>query len=253
MKRTSDVMIVPRWHIAVVCLLMAAQIACGIWTSEAGSDTNRDVFFAEQIASGSFFPLSGPEINGMLHLGPLWYYILALAMWLVPNAAAVTGAMTAMSSLQFPLAYYVGRRFGSAREGMLFALALALPGFMNIAFASLTHPIVVPSAFLFGVIAADNYRENPDARRAICLGIACVLMAMAHPTTIMFAAFLVAWAALRARRPRDLDRSTAASSSAPVLISLAPMLYEQWRHGFADLVVATYRKVHPQRLGVFRR
>jgi hypothetical protein len=234
MKHTSDVFAIPRWHIAIVALLMAAQIACGIWTSDASSDTNRDIFFAEQIASGSYFPLSGPEINRMLHLGPLWYYILGLVVWLIPNAAAVTGAMTAMSSLQFPLAYAVGRRFGSAREGLLFALALALPGFMNMAFASLTHPIVIASALLFGVIATANYRENPDTRRAICLGVACVLMAMAHPTLVAIAGFLIVWAALRTRERRDWILHGGIVLGA-VLISLAPMLYEQWRNGFADI------------------
>jgi hypothetical protein len=233
MKRTPAPPPIPRWHIAVLALLMAAQITCGIWTSDASSDTSRDIFFAERIASGSQFPLSGPEINGMLHLGPLWYYILGLVVWLIPNAAAVTGAMTVMSSLQFPLAYYVGRRFASAREGLLFALALALPGFMNMSFASMTHPIVVASTFLFGVVAAANYRDNPDSRRATCLGVACVLMAMAHPTLISIAAFLVVWAALRTRQRRDLILHGCIIAGL-VLISLAPMFYEQWRNGFAD-------------------
>jgi hypothetical protein len=237
MKRTSSASAIPRWHIAILTLLMAAQIACGIWTSDASSDTNRDIFFAEQIASGSYFPLSGPEINGMLHLGPLWYYILGLALWLIPNAAAVTGAMTAMSSLQFPLAYYVGRRFGSAREGLLFALALAMPGFMNMAFGSMTHPVIIVSAFLFGIVAAANYRENPDTRRAICLGVACLLMATAHPTLVTIAGFLVVWAALRTREPRDWIWHGGIVLGI-LLISLAPMVYEQWRHGFADIGVA---------------
>jgi hypothetical protein len=234
MRRTSAVSAIPRWHIAILAALMAAQIACGIWTSDASSDTNRDIFFAEQIASGSYFPLSGPEINRMLHLGPLWYYILGLVVWLMPNAAAITGAMAAMSSLQFPLAYRLGRRFGSAREGLLFALALALPGFMNMAFASLTHPVVIASALLFGVIAAANYRDNPDTRRAMCLGIACVLMAMAHPTLVTIAGFLIACAALRTRRRRDWLLHGGIVLGA-VLISLAPMLWEQWRSGFADI------------------
>ena len=235
MKRTPAAPPIPRWHIAVLAVLMAAQIACGIWTSDASSDTSRDIFFAEQIASGSHFPLSGPEINGMLHLGPLWYYILSVVVWLIPNAAAVTGAMTAMSSLQFPLAYYVGRRLASAREGLLFALALALPGFMNMSFASMTHPIIVASAFLFGVVAAANYRENPDARRAACLGVACALMAMAHPTLLSIAAFLLIWAALRTRGPRDVLLHGCIIAGL-ILLSLAPMFFEQWRHGFADAV-----------------
>ena len=238
MTRIGEWHYIPRWHIAVLASLMAAQIVCGIWTSDASSDTNRDLFFAEQIAAGAHFPLSGPVINGMLHLGPLWYYILGFMVWLIPNAAAVTGAMTAMSSLQFPLAYYVGRRFASAREGLLFALALALPGLMNMSFASLTHPIVVASAFLFSVVAAANYREIPDARRAACFGVACTLMAMAHPTLMSIAAFLLVWAAMRTRGIRDLIVHGCIVALL-VMISLAPMVYEQWQHGFVDAATTT--------------
>gem|GEM_PF-1256314 len=222
------------WHVAVLIALVAAQIACGIFASVASSDTNRDIFFAEQIATGTHFPLTGPAINGMLHLGPLWYYLLAIPLLLIPNAAAVTGFVAAISALQFPLAYALGRRFGSAREGLLFALALALPGWMNVSLASTTHPIAAPTALLFGVFAALKYRDRPDLARAALVGLACVLMLTAHPTLVLLAGALVLWCA--ARTPTRAQWFGHALVLAALLaLALAPMLYEQWRDGFADV------------------
>jgi hypothetical protein len=236
--KNTDATGVPAWHVAILLALAAAQIGCGIWTSVASSDTNRDIFFAQQIASGAGFPLTGPGINAMLHLGPLWYYVLAVPLWLIPNAAAVTGAMAAISALQFPLAYALGRRFGSAREGLLFAVALALPGWMNLSLASLTHPIAVVPALLFGVVAALRYRESPDLKRAALVGLACVFMLSAHPTLVLFAGLLVLWSA--ARTPTHAKWLIHGLVVIGLLaLAIAPALYEQLREGFADLATTT--------------
>ena len=234
MKTTVDTARAPAWHVAILLALAAAQIGCGIWASTASSDTNRDIYFAQQIASGTWFPLTGPRINGMLHIGPLWFYVLALPLWLIPNAATVTGVMAALSALQFPLAYILGRRFGSAREGLLFAVALALPGWMNLSFASLTHQIAVVPALLFGVFAALRYRELPDLRRAALLGLACVLMLSAHPTLTLFAGLLVLWSAQRTpTHIRWLLHGLVALGL--LALAIAPALYEQWHGGYSDL------------------
>lgn len=234
MKTTPETARVPAWHVAILLALAAAQIGCGIWASTASSDTNRDIYFAQQIASGTWFPLTGPRINGMLHVGPLWFYVLALPLWLIPNAAAVTGVMAALSALQFPLAYILGRRFGSAREGLLLAVALALPGWMNLSFASLTHPMTVAPALLFGVLAALRYRESPDLKHAALLGLACVIMLSAHPTLVLFAGLLVLWSGLRtpARTQWLLHGLVVLGLLA---LAIAPAFYEQWRDGFPEL------------------
>ena len=241
---STDARRIPAWHVGVVGILMAAQIACGVLSSLASSDTNRDIFFAEQIATGTGFPLTGPAINGMLHLGPLWYYLLALPLLLVRNAAAVTGFVAAISALQFPLAHALGRRFGSAREGLLFALALALPGWMNVSLASTTHPIIAPAALLLGVLAALRYRERPDLPSAALFGLACVLMLTAHPTLVLLAGALVLWCTARTpSRARRIGHALVVL--ALLALSLAPMLYEQSREGFAD-VASTLRYTHSE-------
>ncbi|HSX58968.1 MAG TPA: hypothetical protein VLF18_02100, partial [Tahibacter sp.] len=73
-----------RWHQAVVAALVLLQL----WTAAgmAGTpDTLRDLYFAQQIAAGQQWPLTGPVIYNTLHLGPVWYYLLGAAMRLVPH------------------------------------------------------------------------------------------------------------------------------------------------------------------------
>ena len=213
---------------------MISQILFGFFASVASSDTNRDIFFAEAIASGRYFPLIGPEINHTIHLGPLWYYLLAPSVWCISSAAAVTAMMAAISASQFPLAYVLGRRFGTAQEAILFVCALAIPGWMTVSFASMTHTLLVVPACLFTAFAATAYRDRPSMKRALLTGIGVALMATAHPTTALFALLLLVWAALQVPRRRDLITHGALAVS-PALLSLAPMVFAQWRNHLGDM------------------
>lgn len=229
---------IPVWHIAVLAALMLIQVICVTLASTGSSDTNRDVFFAQQIAAGQYFPLVGPVINSMLHLGPLWYYVLAMAVWLVPNAAAAMACMGVISALQFPLAYRLGLRFGSARESLLFALALATPGYMDVSVVSLTHVIAVVPCLLFGVLAALAYRERPDVPRAAAAGIACALLFQAHPTTLLFVGLLALYCL--SNSPDWATRILHGLFFAVLFIlPFVPALYVQWRDGFPDVATAT--------------
>jgi hypothetical protein len=226
------------WPMSIVLLLMAAQIACGVATSVSSSDTNRDIFFAQQIASGKFFPLTGPDINGTFHVGPLWYYLLAPILLVASNAAAVTGFMAALSAIQFPLAYKLGERQGSRLEGILFVLMLAIPAWTVVSFGALTHTVTIASALLVGALAAQNYRTHPEAKSAVLVGLASTLMLTAHPTLVVFAGLLIVWAGKEA--PRRLSSiNHAVLVLLPVLLSLLPMAYEQWRGGFADVATTS--------------
>jgi hypothetical protein len=227
----------PRWHWLIVAALMAGQLWCGVFAAVASSDTSRDVYFAQQIALGQAFPLTGPAINAALHLGPLWYYLLAVPLLLVPNAAAVTGTMGLLSATQFPLAYLLGRRLCSAGEGLLFAACLALPGWIVTAFGSLTHPIMVIPSLLLAAFVALAYRARPDAWRAGATGGVLALMCAAHPTLVLPGILLLAWCMVHAPR-RALALAHAGLMAAIVFASLAPMLYEQWQVGFADAATA---------------
>lgn len=219
-------------------LLIAALVVLQSWTAAgmAGTpDTLRDMYFAQVIATGQQFPLAGPVIYNTLHLGPLWYYLLGAAMWLAPHPLTVPVVTAAIAAMKYPLAYVIGRRYGGARLGLLFALAFFVPGWSSFILAAMTHTTVVEAALLFGLWCALHYRDRPGAARALLLGAAAAAMFHAHPTTLLLGTLLVGYAVAAcsgtAARLRDL-----ALVAGVGLLSLAPMLVEQIHNGFADVV-----------------
>ena len=233
---------IPAVHLAILGILMAAQVACGVLASVANSDTNRDLFFAQQIASAQAFPLTGPAINATFHVGPLWYYLLALPLLIVPNGATVPAFMALMSATQFPLAYLLGRRLRSAQAGLLFAAGLALPGWVVTSLGSLTHPVIAIPSLLLGVLAAQAYRSAPDWPRAFGLGAGLLLMSCAHPTLVLPGVLLLA-VAFWPLRSAVRQAGHFAMIVLLVLLSMLPVMYEQWLSGFADAAaMAVYPK-----------
>lgn len=234
----------PYVHHAVIAGLMLLQIATA--AGMAGTpDTLRDLYFAQQIATGQQWPLTGPVIYNTLHLGPLWYYLLGAAMWLLPHPLTVPLLTAAIAALKFPLAYVIGRRYGGTRLGLLFALAFFVPGWSSFILAAMTHTTVVETAMLFGLWCALHYRDRPGAGRAALLGIAATAMFHAHPTTLLIGTLLVLYAIASARgtasRLRDLAIVAGVS-----LLSLAPMFVEQVQTGFTDLqTIGSYTNRDP--------
>ncbi|WP_257385980.1 glycosyltransferase family 39 protein [Tahibacter caeni] len=227
----------PVWHWALLCGLVLLQA----WTAAgmAGTpDTLRDMYFAQQLARGEHWPLAGPVIYNTLHLGPLWYYLLGAAMWLLPHPLTVPVLTAALAGLKYPLAYVIGRRYGGARLGLLFALAFFAPGWSSFILAAMTHTTVVETAVLFGLWCTLHYRDAPSAPRALLLGLGGTVMFHAHPTTLLLGCLLVVYA-LAAAPTFAVRLRDAALIAAVGLASLAPMLIEQLQGGFADLGTIT--------------
>jgi len=223
----------PAWH----WLLITALIALQSWAAAgmAGTtDTLRDLYFAQQLAAGQQWPLAGPVIYNTLHLGPVWYYVLGLAMWLMPHPLTVPVLTAAIAGVKYPLAYVIGRRYGGARLGLLFALAIFAPGWSSFILAAMTHTTAVESAMLFGLWCALFYRDRPGPGRALLLGLGTALMFHAHPTTLLIGTLLVVYAVGAASRWPARLRDLALVAAVGVL-SLLPMLIEQLLNGFADL------------------
>lgn len=223
----------PAWHWLLLALLAMLQV----WTAlgMAGTpDTLRDMYFAEQIAAGTLWPLDGPVIYNTLHLGPLWYYLLGAVCWLAPQPLTVPATIALLGALKFPLAYLCGRRISDAQLGLLFALAVFMPGWGLFGLAAMTHTTAVEAAVLFGLWCCLRYRERPGWPRALLLGVATTLMFHAHPTTLLIGTLLVLYAIAAMEkwtgRIRDLCLIAAVGA-----LSLAPMLFAQAQSGYGDL------------------
>ena len=222
---------------ALVWLVFAVLFVWAAIGSNGTYDTYRDIFMAESIVTGTGYPLNGPTINNVFHLGPAWFYLLALPLWLIRNPAMVNATMGLLGALQFPLAYRIGLRFGTRRLAFLFALALALPGWSAFPLVQLTHVTTVSTCVLFGALAALRYREYPSAVRAAVLGLAIGCMLHAHPTTLLLAA-LCAVAAVQAAPPRQRILH-ALSAGLAALALFTPMLVHQALNAWPDFTTVS--------------
>jgi len=63
-------------------LLLALLVLFLLWIPYVGThiDLARDMFVAHRLLAGQEFPLAGPILAATIHLGPIWYYLLAGAL-----------------------------------------------------------------------------------------------------------------------------------------------------------------------------
>lgn len=186
----------PPWEVLLLLL---------IWTiagqfSPTTFDTIRDIFQAHNIASGEAFPLTGPQLAGTVHLGPLWFYILALPALIFSSWSSMALLAFLLSALKFWLAYDLGQKLFSARLGLFLALFLALPAWSSIQMIIWTHTIVLESALLLFLLVLRRSYLSPDASNWFLTGLCFSLALHAHPTALpYFLLVLLAWRPLLQR------------------------------------------------------
>lgn len=177
----------------LVWAALTALVWLNIWATSNTSpfqDTWRDLYFAEQIASGSSFPLRGPVIGNITHLGPVWYYLLAPAMAL-GGSVAVLGFIGLLAGLKFPLAFLLGRRIGGDGFGVMLVVALLSPTWLQVEGLAATHTSVVATALLALGLSGLAYARRPSTSGAALLGLFAGLVVHAHPTTVLPGASIV--------------------------------------------------------------
>src|SRR5437899_5018324 len=101
--------------LAGLCALLMLRVPY----AAAHMDLARDMFVAWQLLHGAAVPIEGPVLNGMIHLGPVWYYLLALLQWLGRSWFGTLALLGLLASLQIPLAYLPGKELHSRLAGLV--------------------------------------------------------------------------------------------------------------------------------------
>ncbi len=216
----------PRWVGAYLALLV---ICCALpfFGATLILDITRDLVAAAGIAAGESYPLRGPVFNAMMHLGPVWYYLLALPIGLTHSIAATLLFVGILSALKFPLAYACGKRLHDWRFGVAWAAMLAFPGWSLGSAVIVTHTAVVESALLLVAWLGVLLVQTGQRPLWLALGLAAALAVHAHPSAVVLAPLLliVPWqrrAAWRMDAPWILGALfTAALTLMPVLVAEA--------------------------------
>lgn len=197
----------------------------------------RDFFVAYRIVLGESFPLYGPVLNDTIHLGPVWFYLLAGLLALGRDWLVTLGLLGLLAAMQVPLAYLLGREVHGRVAGLLFAAGLLVPNWSTFEWLLPSHPMLSIPCNLAALLCAVRYWRRPRMRYYAGAALMFSLAVHAHPSNVslawpLIALTLWAWRA-GALRLRDLS-----AAGLLALLPLAPFLLQEWRLGFPDLLGA---------------
>ena len=175
-----------RWTTTAVVFAMVVYL-CSAPFAVSHLDFTRDVGVAYGIAHADRFPLQGPVENWNLHLGPVWYYLLAIPLRLTHSWLAIVLAVALIAALKFPLAYALGSRLVDPLFGVLWALMLGLPGWNSFDVILMEHTSLVATCVLAYFWMLVRYSDTGKARYLYGVALMYSLSLHAHPSTCALA------------------------------------------------------------------
>jgi 4-amino-4-deoxy-L-arabinose transferase-like glycosyltransferase len=220
------------WTIGLVLAVSAWVRLSGVDLGWFMVDQARDVYEGLRIAQGQHFPLVGPVARGLYTLGPLYYYLIALPLWIRPAPEAVVFFLAVLNLGTVYLAYRIGREFFSPTVGLA---AAALYGVFPMAVVStraLWNPGFVPFFVVTFFYALFHFLIG---RRAWGLTLAMVALGgllQVHLSGLVLV--ILAVAALALFRPAVPWRAFLAGAGMVVAL-FAPYLVFEAGRGFRGL------------------
>ncbi len=220
---------------------VVSLVILGLQLTVAGAygpllDVARDVYFANQIATGASFPLGGPPINATFQLGPIWFYLEAIPLMLGGGYSSVVYFAAFLSALKFPLAYYAGYLLQGPRFAWLLLFAVFANGWTWMPARFLTHAACLEAAFWWLLCAFILWHRNPTALRAGIVGFAAAVAFHAHPTAMIFSILACVWVIYHCLK--RLDYRAFASIMLGAFVLFSPYFYEQSRDGWIDVAAS---------------
>jgi hypothetical protein len=182
--RVTRALISPPIAALAIACLMAAYIAGYAW-SAPNTDSADELMRAYEIRHALAFPLEGPPLGNVLHLGPFWFYLTALPLFIHHSWLSAALFIGFVCSLKFPLAYACGRKLVDGDFGVLWAAAMFIPGWSSIEQLVFLNPNAVATAMLATLaIALPGIERAAGTGRCLALGLALALTMHVHPTAL---------------------------------------------------------------------
>jgi len=146
-------------------------------------DVARDLLAGFAILDGATWPRQGPQIAGLFHVGPWWFYLVAAVISVAGSLGQYSVIMGCLASVKFAVAAWVGARIGGPMLAMLVVAAAALPGLAAYQYLLVSHTNFV-ELFLWLTAAGCVALGTPRARqsKAMLTGLAFAAAVHAHPT-----------------------------------------------------------------------
>lgn len=143
-------------------------------------DGSRDLAYAWVVANGQWL-VNGPSVGQLFHLGPLYFYLIALPLFFGGSITTVLYLVAAGTSFGAFFAYRLGSLLFNWETGVAFALLFGVDYWGTFAASSLSHIDFLPVVSL-GFLWAIAYALTEDARRGIFFSLVWAAVALqVHP------------------------------------------------------------------------
>ncbi len=221
-----------RWRALALAALVALMLL-RVPYAAAHMDLARDMFVAWRLLHGQAFPLEGPILAGTIHLGPFWYYLLALLQTIGRSWYGTIALLGFLAALQIPLAYLLGKEVRSRRAGFLWAIGLIVPSWTTYEWMLPLHPILSPLLVLAFLLCCLRYWRGGERRYFYGMALTFSLAVHAHPANLG-CAWIGLFVLVRGKHPNLTWRDFALAALLAVL-PLVPFFYADAVRGFVDL------------------
>ena len=175
-----------RWRHVLLALLLILHLL-RVPYAATHLDFARDLFVAWRFLHGEEVPLAGPVLAGTIHLGPVWYWLLAALLALARSWFGVVALLGLLSATQVILAWRLGRALYDERAGLLWAALLALPGWSSFEWMLPQHYVLTAPLVLAFLLCAVRYVQQQRLRWLIGMALTFVLALHAHPSSLALA------------------------------------------------------------------
>lgn len=176
--------------ISIICLIIITY-AFYFLQSAVVLDTARDIHKASEIVELKKLPLIGPDVGGFFHLGPIWYYFLAIPM-LLNSLAFMAFFVGFFAGLKFYFAYKLGSSMINQKFGLLWASMLLIPGWHSINQFFITHTNLIESLSLLFLFMLLQFHLTHRRKYMYLAGLVFGLGFHAHPSFLALVVFFLA-------------------------------------------------------------
>ena len=176
----------------------------------------------------------GPIFAGLVHFGPLWYYLLTLPQLVSNDWMAITFFIGILAALKYPLAYCLGRQWGGSLTGLLWALLLAFPGWSVYAQILPSHTSLMETCVLLSAYSASVFWRSPSCRTSIVLAFTLALALHAHPVCAVLFPIGAGLIVVRIIQGK-LSPWALLFSFVSFVFLFSPIIYNEFVQGFPNL------------------
>lgn len=203
-------------------------------------DEGRDALIVREIVEGRHFPLIGPPTSvGNIYLGPLYYYMMAVPMFIFNlNPLSAAGMNALIGVLTVYLIYILGNLWFGREAGLVSAFLYAIsPVTINYSRFS-WNPNSTPFFALLAILGLSKAHYSKDYRWLILTGVAAAAaLQMHYLALILIPVLAVGWIKLYAR---SIDKGSFFGGATflsilAFLLLMSPLLIFDLRHNFLNL------------------